>query len=189
MNELGYLYNKLYILKINKQIPEWTSPEVDGIPPLPRYGHTMNYYPEMKIIIIFGGRNDKNFLLSGSFNLNDICILSVSDKLKWINIKIIGNAPRPRYSHCAEIFDDSLIVFGGIKDAGYCTSELHILELNQDEALKIKKQEDKKRSIDISIMGKAFIYLVLKSCQEFLEKKCISKSLLSQYIKSKEHID
>jgi len=26
-----------------------------------RYGHSMNYYAESKILIVFGGRNDKNF--------------------------------------------------------------------------------------------------------------------------------
>lgn len=44
----------MYVLRIGKARPEWIIPEISGTSPSPRYGHTMDYYPGMKMIAIFG---------------------------------------------------------------------------------------------------------------------------------------
>ena len=146
----------------------------------------MNYIADMKIIVFFGGRNDKNFQLAGSFNLNDISVLSVNEQLIWTNVQIVGNIPSPRYSHCSAIIEDCLIIFGGIKDSGYCTSELCILELNQDEAAKIKKEEDKKRRRDIIIMGKVLLTYVTRICKGILARKGLSKLISKKVLHFKD---
>lgn len=119
---------------------------------MPRYGHTMNYYPKSKIIIIFGGRNDQNFVTQGSLNLNDISILYVMDKLTWANVNLSGKVPKGRYSHCSTIMDDKLIIFAGISDCSLCGSEIGELELNQIETAKIKKEESIQKALNVSIV-------------------------------------
>ena len=55
--------NQLYILNTSSKKWKWEEPLVKGKPPLARYGHTMNYFPNKGILIIFGGRNDENSLI------------------------------------------------------------------------------------------------------------------------------
>ncbi len=54
----GKASNKLYVLKIGSKPLKWISPETAGTPPIARYSHSMNYYHELNILIIYGGRND-----------------------------------------------------------------------------------------------------------------------------------
>jgi len=42
------------------------------------------------MVVIYGGRNDKDFKLNNNYILNDIFILSLKNSLTWINIDIYG---------------------------------------------------------------------------------------------------
>lgn len=43
---------------VEKTTHKWIKPEVKGKQPVARYMHSMNYYKDSNVIIIFGGRND-----------------------------------------------------------------------------------------------------------------------------------
>jgi len=128
--------NTLHILKIDKRPCEWITPQIEGPSPIARYGHTMNYYPDKEIIILFGGRNDENFNDSENYiqaYLNDIWILDLT-QLKWIQWQKeeqIGKIPVPRYSHCSTVFSNSVLIFGGLSEDNYCKADIHTLVMDK----------------------------------------------------------
>ena len=143
--------NKLYILKVGIKPTEWVSADVAGTPPMPRYGHSMNYYPEKSILIIFGGRNDENFANSGESNLNDVWILYL-EKLTWVewNLKdYTGVRPVPRYSHCAENLGTSILILGGLSEDNYCRTDVYSLDVE------VNRHQTTKCSEEIIILQKA----------------------------------
>jgi len=72
-------------------------PEVKGIPPCPRYSHSMNFYENGNFLIIHGGRNDYS---SDSFALNDTFIFELS-KFEWIEVKLYFDTLRSKvYNRC-----------------------------------------------------------------------------------------
>ena len=51
--------------------------QIHGTPPLPRYSHTMNYCRGINALVVFGGRNDKQFKAKTGPVLNDIIIFTL----------------------------------------------------------------------------------------------------------------
>lgn len=71
--------------------------ETHGIPPQPRYAHTMNFYEEGNYIIIHGGRNDYS---NDLFALNDTWVLELQ-RLDWIKVNLLFDSPPTRvYNRC-----------------------------------------------------------------------------------------
>lgn len=122
--------NDLYIITIGKSILKWIVPKVAGKPPSPRYGHSMNYYPDRSILVVFGGRNDSNFDKYGHSYMNDVWILYL-EKLTWCRWDTqCSFAPLQRYSHCAELAENAVVVFGGLSEENYCNAEIYALDLD-----------------------------------------------------------
>ena len=124
------LSEELYILIIGKSYFEWKKIKTIGKKPLPRCFHSMNYYQKENFIIIHGGRND---IKSESFALNDTFILTLN-KMIWIEIKLYNEKNNfniiSRCCHCSCIYDDKLIIFGGMNSNNYIGSSLFIINLN-----------------------------------------------------------
>lgn len=127
MNEKQTIFNTLRILKLGCYPLKWTEPETKGIPPQPRFLHTMNFYKDMNIIIIYGGRNDK--LQEAVFS--DICVLNVFN-LCWSKVSSLGIGNVPKCSHSAIIVGSKLVVFGGYTLNEYIGADIYLCELNQD---------------------------------------------------------
>ena len=126
--------NKLFVLKIGQKMCEWVEPRIEGPVPLARYSHTMNYYPQKAVIVLFGGRNDENFASAGMSYLNDVWVLSL-EKLSWTmwnKEEGQGPTPSPRYSHCSAMFEASIIVFGGLSEDNYCRADVHALDMENN---------------------------------------------------------
>eukprot|EP01022_Parablepharisma_sp_SALTPOND_P009513 TRINITY_DN1394_c0_g1_i2.p1 TRINITY_DN1394_c0_g1~~TRINITY_DN1394_c0_g1_i2.p1 ORF type:complete len:472 (-),score=24.31 TRINITY_DN1394_c0_g1_i2:3555-4970(-) len=122
--------NRLHILKVGQKICEWIQPAVSGKPPLPRYGHSMNYYSNKGVVILFGGRNDELFSKFGDAYLDDVWVLMLA-KLTWVqwNKEGRGAVPVPRYLHCMATIGGSIVVFGGLGTDNYCRSEVYALDM------------------------------------------------------------
>ena len=90
----------------------------------------MNYYEKENFIIIHGGRND---IKSESFALNDTYILALN-KMIWFEIKLYSFKTDfkiiNRCGHVSFIYDDKLIIFGGMNCNNYIGSSLFIINLN-----------------------------------------------------------
>ena len=151
-NQQEVITNKLFLLKIGKSKPVWVRPETTGITPFPRYGHTMEYYQSMKILVIFGGRNEFNSFKDKSYCSNEIAILKISDNLTWLNLSVYGQLPEPRYSHCSAFLSSQLLIFGGISEINYCNASVWALEFDLKEISKEIEEENSKKA---SIMKKS----------------------------------
>ena len=89
--------NDLWVLRLGKRPLEWIRPETSGVPPCPRYNHTMNYYEDGNYLIVHGGRND---LSNDMFSLNDTFILELS-RFEWVDVKINFDSPKiEMYRRC-----------------------------------------------------------------------------------------
>ena len=122
--------NDLYVLLIGKTNLKWVVPNISGKPPSPRYGHSMNYYPDQNIMVIFGGRNDENFSKYGESCLNDVWLLYL-EKFIWCKWDPpCGFIPIARYTHCSELCGHSIMIFGGLSKHNYCNADIYKLELD-----------------------------------------------------------
>jgi len=149
-NALG-ANNDLYILRLGRKPIEWIKPEIKGKKPPPRYAHSADYIAEKGILIVFGGRNDRGSETTGTLCMNDIWILSIEtlEWTEWKNPELID--PQPRYSHATAICGKSIIIFGGLGESSYCSSNLYEISMikKSDIGKKLKKHkvEMKKESI------------------------------------------
>jgi len=121
------IYHKLRVLKLGCYPMRWSEPETKGEPPAARYLHSMNFFQDLNIIIIYGGRNDQLF----DPIFSDICILNVFN-LCWSKVTLFGLGNVPKCSHSSTIIGSKLVVFGGYTLQEYACSDLFFLELNQD---------------------------------------------------------
>ena len=129
-NELG-ASNDLYILSVGRRPLEWIKPEIRTKKPPPRYGHTAEFFSDKSILVVFGGRNDDTFEISGTFCMNDIWVFSAEtlEWKEWVNNGSPKQYPEARYSHCSAILGKSVIIFGGLNDANYCGSKLYEIDM------------------------------------------------------------
>ena len=140
--EINGLTNNLWILLLGQTPLQWIKPETKGIQPSPRYYHSMNFYEKSRYIIIHGGRNDN---LSSSCALDDTFILELVN-LNWIKIKLYSNNDNfkviSRFGHNSSIFDNKLIIFGGMNNNNYIGSSLFIVNLDFNFSPKIMNEAE-----------------------------------------------
>jgi hypothetical protein len=55
------------------------------------------------------------------------------DNATWFSVFIYDHAPSPRAEHNAIIFDNKLIIFGGLDDTKYVGSDLFTIFLDSPE--------------------------------------------------------
>lgn len=137
MDNHQQISNRLRVLKMGCYPLKWIEPETKGTPPMARYLHTMNFYQDLNIIIIYGGRNDQAL----EPVLSDVCVLNVFN-LCWSKVSLFGLGQVPKCSHCATIVGSKLVVFGGYTLQEYSSSEVFVLELNQEN---VKSLNDKNK--------------------------------------------
>ena len=135
--------NDLYILKLGIKPCEWIKcNNTMGNKPCPRYFHSMNYFENGNFIIIHGGRNDNK---SESFALNDTFILNL-ENFNWIEVQLFSQSQDfkifPRCSHCSIIYNNKLIICGGMNNNNYLGSALLIVNLDGTINPFMKSSED-----------------------------------------------
>jgi len=76
--------------------------------------------------------------------MNDIWILYLGI-LTWCKWDAeCSFAPMPRYSHCVEMRNNTLIVFGGLSEENYCNSDVYALDLDGTKKVAIEAEDKKK---------------------------------------------
>ena len=82
MDDHRNINNDLRILKIGKRPCEWITPTISGKPPSGRVNSKMNFYKELGILILHGGRNDKelNIISNCRFYLikSDLVLMNIT---------------------------------------------------------------------------------------------------------------
>lgn len=138
IDEDGNYRNDIQIIKIGKKIPERIAPKISGNPPCPRADCSMNFYEELNICIIYGGKNEKS---KKSF-LNDFYILDL-EYMQWFVLYATDGFSRDnslalaRAEHDSVIFNNKLIIFGGSSGTHFIGSEffqvhLDLFEINKN---------------------------------------------------------
>ena len=85
----------------------------------------MNFYSELNLIIIHGGRND---ILSSQF-LNDFWILDL-ENMNWVNPTFLDSIPLNRAEHQSLVIGNKLIIFGGTNGVNLLNFDFTFLNLD-----------------------------------------------------------
>ena len=121
--------NEVYLVRIGKKPLEIVKLDTNGKPPVPRYFHTANFYEAGNFLIVYGGRNDNN----EDYAFSDIFILELN-KLQWIEVITYSIEKINVFSRCGHssiIFNNKLIVFGGLNSNNYIGSSLFFVDLGK----------------------------------------------------------
>lgn len=94
-----------------------------GVPPAPRFGHTMVFLPSKNNLAVWGGCGSSYCPFYG-----DLVTFSV-EKMCWFQVAVNGNFPEGRTGHGMVADGDNLIIFGGINQAGFLSSDIHSINL------------------------------------------------------------
>ena len=92
--------------------------------------------------MVFGGRCDfaaKKYNYQQIFS--DVWVLFL-ENLTWYEAKLTGSIPRERFAHSAAITGTTMIIYGGLNNENFCSTELYCLELDPYHS---KRAEDKRK--------------------------------------------
>ena len=130
-SELKDPSNKLWVLKIGKKNLEWLDIKTRGKPPCPRYLCSMNFYEQGNFLIIHGG---KTKTLINENVLRDTYLLELY-RFEWIKVNygFFDHTVKPRFSHSGVVYQNKLIIFGGVNDKGYDGSNFFLIKLQPED--------------------------------------------------------
>lgn len=114
-------HNELYVFNI-KSI-EWTQPQVNGLKPSGRNGHSATLLHGGAQILILGG-----WLGNGPLAAGDMHVLNIRP-LTWAEPSFVGEAPGPCNMHTADLLGRRLFLFRGGDGRAYL-NDLHVLDLD-----------------------------------------------------------
>ncbi len=109
----------------------WENVEIaPGQPvPSPRSGHSASIYNGN--MYVFGGKDDN------SEKLNDLWVYNLADK-RWVEIEAEGEIPFERSGHTSDIYEDFLVIFGGIWDVTKELNDLHLYSFNENRWITVQ---------------------------------------------------
>lgn len=130
IDESGKYLNDVYVIRICKKPLEKIILNITGVSPAPRSHASLNFYEDLNVLILHGGRNDK---FKKGVCYNDFWILDL-ELLQWSKVStydgISKNAVEARADHCAVVNHNSLIIFGGSNENNFLGSELLLVNLD-----------------------------------------------------------
>ena len=119
----GNINDELRLLKIGKKNLEWVVPLVKGDIPEGKKNASLTFYESLNVLILFGGENVRQ-----EFS-NDLHFLDL-ELFKWIRITLYESIPLERSSHCCILYQNQLIIFGGLNAEKYVGSNMSIINLD-----------------------------------------------------------
>lgn len=111
----GEILNKLKVLNFNYESEGlcWSTLSVSGRAPQPRYGHSMTYHQNEKMIVIAGGFFKTLTGTVKAYDPQDFKILSL-ERMEWLNVRYENSIWTSRFGHAAAMFgDQTMFIFGG----------------------------------------------------------------------------
>lgn len=116
------IFDDFFQFNFSKNI--WIAIIGEGIKVKPRFGHTANVFHNT--MFVFGGWDGKKCL-------NELLQYSFSSNFWYISNDVIGNLPSSRYRHDSTIWNENLIVFGGISENQIRYNDLFMLNIIKKE--------------------------------------------------------
>ena len=86
------------------------------MPPLPRFGHSMNFYKPSRLLVIYGGKDDTRSVWGHAAFYSDLKIFDLIN-LFWLTVSIdLGenNKRVARFLHGSVCSGTKLVIFGGM---------------------------------------------------------------------------
>ena len=123
--------------RLNLKSMEWSTPTVQGDPPLPRANHSSSVVRQK--LYIFGGWD-------GNKRLNDIHILD-AQSMVWSSPTINGRPPSPRAGMTFTQVRDRIFLFGGSGPSAKCFNDLQIFDPERLLWLNIATPEDLQKEL------------------------------------------
>ena len=119
-----------------------------GKTPAPRTNATLNFYEDLQVLILFGGKNDLN---NGVF-YNDFHVFDL-ENFSWSRVIIYDKIPCERAEHSSVIFANKLYIFGGINMNKYMGSDFYVINLDLWEKKRKKYlKSEKNQTIETIIV-------------------------------------
>lgn len=116
------IFDDLWIF--NTDSFSWMQPKTTGFAPGARYGHSMTFTPNGKIIVFGGCSMSEKIRGVPNYN-NDLRILD-TEVMIWLRPKAAGLAPTGRYAHSSCLIDNNskIVLFGGWGTGGCQTKDM-----------------------------------------------------------------
>lgn len=150
------------------------------------YDHCSHYIRELRLMLVYGGRNHKLFEARGRMALGELYVLNVN-YLVWshLNIPVPNGLHIERYSFNSVLHDHKLIIFGGLTDQNFAGFNVGRLELVESEARLVKSlKPDQKYPDLVKDLVKKRKQLEIRADKEELEN--IAKKQNSSRLKSSQ---
>jgi N-acetylneuraminic acid mutarotase len=98
--------------------------------PCPRAGHSavIRLDGQGDHMVIFGGKDDENQKLSDTWKFN-------MTSCEWSKIEVPGEEPLPRSGHASQIYNDFMIIYGGIYEVTKELNDMHVFDLKNERWL------------------------------------------------------
>jgi tRNA wybutosine-synthesizing protein 3 len=143
----------LFILNPTNQSYSLASPkDVRGVPPSPRWGHSLVAINDCTLVVV-GGCN-----IDGAFN--DIHVLHFCESFFYWELLSV-TLPTPLFHHMTMVQDDGLFVFGGLKSTSQVLEPFENSNQSREQELlwacrveEISKDSDGVMSTSVSIIDK-----------------------------------
>jgi len=132
--------NDLWHLKLTAGKLQWAEIHPLGTAPVPRHSHSAVFLNQ--IIVIYGGRNDRNVQTSNG-SLGDVVVLRL-EALRWDHVNVAGQVPSNRWGHAAVGLGSKLYILGGLNYANFQSADLVVLETDQGLAGEFVRREEEK---------------------------------------------
>lgn len=123
------VHGVLYVLQTGQRPLTWVRPETLGTSPSPRFQHSFTLLPEIKTLVLFGGRNNEKSA-EGYSCFADLHLLNLED-MTWRQVRTEGISPGARCAHAAVAVSGKIVVFGGVDGGKYCSGDTFVLEMDQ----------------------------------------------------------
>jgi len=136
--ENGKVTNELKILRIDVREFFWVVPKTKGMPPLPRYQHTMELYEPARFLVIYGGMDDHRNIQNKPAFYTHMGILDLTT-FSWLTALVYGDTVPPRCSHVSCFVDSKFIIFGGLYNRGFNKPYVSYFEVNQVNVVNLRR--------------------------------------------------
>ncbi len=144
IDEEGIFKNDVFVLRVGRKPCEWIHLKIRGNPPLPRASAKLNFYQNLNILILSGGKNES--IKKSIFN--DIFVLDL-ENLNWIKASTYPIIPKERTGHGAIIVNNQLIILGGNNIKRFLSMDIFLLDLDLYSTKYRDRERDRFRDIDI----------------------------------------
>ena len=85
----------------------------------------MTFYEKLNILVLFGGKNNVT-----NVYFNDLYVLDL-DSFDWYKVVVCDDFAYKRADHCAALYENKLIFFGGMNNSQFIGSDIYAINMGK----------------------------------------------------------